>query len=75
MEHLIGRQKEVKKLQQYAITKKYADNLRNKIGAFKAATNTRKTIFLTLITTHGLVQNQYSYLAQNELSMGVLFER
>ncbi len=58
----------------YTITKKYADNLRNKMGVFKAATNTRKTLFLTLITTHGLAQNQYSYLAQNALSMEILFE-
>lgn len=59
----------------YAITKKYADNLRNKIGVFKTATHTKKTIFLTLITTHGLVPNQYSYLAQNEISMKALFEK
>ncbi|MGB1242867.1 MAG: AAA family ATPase [Chitinophagales bacterium] len=58
----------------YAITKKYANNLRNKIGVFKAVTKTRKTIFLTLITTHGLVQNQHSYLAQNEISINALFE-
>ena len=58
----------------YVITKKYADNLRNKIGTFKAATNTQKTVFLTLITTYGLVQNQYAYLAQNKLSMEALFK-
>lgn len=58
----------------FTITKKYADNLRNKIGTFKTVTNTRKTIFLTMITTHGITPNQYAYLAQNDLSMDVLFD-
>lgn len=58
----------------FAINKGYADRLRNKIGIFKAATNTRKTVFLTMVTTYGLLQNSYSYLAQNELKMDVLFE-
>lgn len=59
----------------FTITKKYADNLRNKIGTFKTATNTRKTVFLTLITTHGIAPNQYAYLAQNNLSLDVLFDK
>lgn len=59
----------------FAITKEYADKLRHKIGAFKAATKTRKSIFITLMTTHGLVQNQHAYLAQNEVLMDALFER
>ena len=59
----------------FTITKEYADKLRHKIGAFKAATKTRKSIFITLVTTHGLVQNQHTYLAQNEIVMDALFER
>ena len=57
----------------FTITKKYADNLRNKIGSFQEATKTRKTLFLTLITTHGVVPNKYSYLAQNQLVLDDLF--
>jgi hypothetical protein len=57
----------------FSITKKYADNLRNKIGTFQEATKTRKTIFLTLITTHGVTPNKYAYLAQNDLRMDALF--
>lgn len=57
----------------FSITKKYADNLRNKIGTFREITKTRKAIFLTLITSHGIVQNKYAYLAQNSLSMDDLF--
>ena len=58
----------------FSITKEYADKLRNKIGTFKSVTKTRKSVFLTMITTHGLVQNKYAYLAQNDLSMNALFE-
>lgn len=57
----------------YTITKKYADTLRNKIGAFKEATKTRKAIFLTMLTTYGLSDNKYAYLAQNKLTMEELF--
>ena len=144
MEHLIGRQKEIKKLKQYAVSKKsefVAIYGRRRVGktylireifegqfafqvtgldkankreqlsqfhaalveygpknkelkaakdwfgafrqltklleqkeTFKTVTNTRKTIFLTMITTHGITPNQYAYLAQNDLSMDVLFD-
>ncbi len=59
----------------FTITKKYAAELRNKIGAFKEETGTRKTVFLTMITTYGLNQNMYSTgLIQNELKMDDLFK-
>ncbi len=59
----------------YTITKSYADNLRNKIGAFKAETKTRKSIFMTMITTFGLQKNEYSSsLVQNSISMEELFD-
>ncbi len=57
----------------YTIDKKYAANLRNKIGSFKQDTGTKKAIFLTLISTYGLVDNQYSGMVQNDLNMDVLF--
>jgi hypothetical protein len=58
----------------FVIDKKYANNLRNKIGAFTGATNTRKAVFLTMVTTYGIVQNKHSYLAQNSITMEELFE-
>jgi uncharacterized protein len=59
----------------FVIDKSYADNLRQKIGVFKAATGTRKGIFLTFITTFGLAENDYAgSLVQNSLTMDVLFE-
>lgn len=60
---------------EYSIDKKYAEELRNKVGVFKAETGTKKSVFLTMVTTFGLKQNQYSLgLVQNELRMEVLFE-
>jgi AAA+ ATPase superfamily predicted ATPase len=38
-------------------------------------TNTKKSVFLTLLTTHGLKENEYSRSAiQNELTMNDLFD-
>jgi len=53
----------------FTIEKKYAIELRNKIGVFKQETNTRKSVFLTLITTFGLKTNEHSTgLVQNDLT-------
>jgi hypothetical protein len=58
----------------FTINKKYAEELRNKVGVFREETKTRKAIFLTMITTFGLHKNSYSTsLVQNDLAMDVLF--
>ncbi len=57
----------------FTIDKKQAENLRNKIGNFKELARTKKTIFLTLITTYGISNNRYASMVQNDLSMEVLF--
>jgi AAA+ ATPase superfamily predicted ATPase len=58
----------------FVIDKKYADVLRNKIGFFKKETGTRKSVFLTMITTFGIKGNPYSGgLVQSDLKMDVLF--
>ncbi|MAT53524.1 MAG: ATPase [Saprospirales bacterium] len=59
----------------FSITREYADKLRNKIAAFKMATKTRKSIFITMVTTFGLMQTPYAYMAQNEIEMNALFEQ
>ncbi len=61
-------------IQPFTITKSYAEKLRHKIGTFQTVTKTNKALFLTMITTHGIAQNQYAYLVQNDLSMEILFE-
>jgi len=58
----------------FMIDKSYSEVLRNKIGAFKLETKTRKSVFLTMVTTFGIQENQYSGgLVQNDLTMDVLF--
>jgi uncharacterized protein len=59
----------------FTIDKKYADELRTKIGVFKDATQTQKAVFLTLITTLGLTQNDYAQsIVQNSLTLDDLFQ-
>jgi uncharacterized protein len=58
----------------FEIDKRYAEELRTKIGVFKSATQTQKAIFLTLITTFGLQSSPHvGGLVQNDLTMDILF--
>lgn len=58
----------------FIIDKKYDTELRNKIGVFKTETGTKKSLFLTMITTFGLQANIYSGNVQSDIKMDVLFE-
>lgn len=44
----------------FAITKRYADDLRRKVAVFQRETKTRKSLQLVLITTAGLVATSWS---------------
>lgn len=59
----------------FEISRTYAAQLEQKLSIFAAQTKTRKTLFLTMITTHG-VKNKEKYpgLVQRELGMDALFE-
>lgn len=58
----------------YTITKAYDAVLRHKIAAFREETNTKKAIFLCMITTFGLKENEYSHGSiENSLSLDDLF--
>jgi uncharacterized protein len=58
----------------FVIDKSYAAELQRKIGVFKTATNTRKSVFLTMITTFGIAKNEHAgSLVQKSLTMDVLF--
>jgi len=60
---------------EFSIQKSYAENLQNKVGAFKTETKTKKACFLTFLTTFGLKNNKYSRsLVKNELTMNALFD-
>ena len=58
----------------FTIDKKYAADISRKVNAFIASTQTKKSIFVTFITTYGLVKNEYSnQLVQSELTIDHLF--
>lgn len=58
----------------FTIDKGYAAELQRKISVFKTATDTRKSVFLTLITTFGVTKNEYAgSLVQKSLTMDALF--
>jgi uncharacterized protein len=58
----------------FTITKDYDLKLRNKVSVFKENTSTKKSVFLTMITTFGLTQNQYAHsVVSNSLKMDDLF--
>jgi uncharacterized protein len=59
----------------FSIDKDYSEKLRSKIATFKAATQTKKSVFLTMITTYGVEKNKYAHaMMQNEVTMDDLFE-
>ena len=56
------------------INKKYAQQLENKLKVFKAKTRTKKTCFITVISTYGLKnKDKYPGLVQSELTLDYLF--
>ncbi|MBE7441233.1 MAG: AAA family ATPase [Flavobacteriales bacterium] len=58
----------------YTIDKKYYLNLKNKVAELQKDTNTKKNIFITMVTTYGVNDNEYSKeLVQNNLDMDALF--
>ncbi len=58
----------------FTLDKAQADNLRNKLAVFREETDTKKTLFLTIITTFGLKANEHSMqLVNDSLDMGALF--
>lgn len=61
-------------INEYIITKAYAENLRNKVSTFRLETQTTKSIFLTFVSLYGLKQNQHSInLIQNQLRADKIF--
>jgi len=59
----------------YEITKAYAKDIQNKIMVFRTATHTRKTLFVTMVTTYGVKNaDNYAGLVQSEVTMEALFK-
>ena len=57
----------------FALTKRYCQELQNKLDRFLEETNTRKSLLLTLVTTNGLKQNEYSAFPQCTVTLEQLF--
>lgn len=61
---------------EFLITKSYAELLEKKKEIFSQQTKTKKSLFLTFVTTFGVKDNQYSKrLVQNSITMDALFEK
>jgi AAA+ ATPase superfamily predicted ATPase len=59
----------------FEITKAYATELASKLEVFREHTKTKKTLFLTMLTTYGVKNNDsYPGLVQKELTMDILFD-
>jgi uncharacterized protein len=60
----------------FAIDKSYAGQLREKMELFKEQTKTGKQLFLVMITTEGLTQNEYkTELVSKEITLKDLFRK
>jgi AAA+ ATPase superfamily predicted ATPase len=60
---------------EFTIDKKYANELDSKVKVFQTQTKTRKTTFLTMITTYGTKQNiYYTGRIMSEVKMEDLFK-
>jgi hypothetical protein len=59
----------------FKINANYVKKLRTKMDEFRSATKTKKSFFLTMITTYGVVQNKYSTeVVDKELTMECFFK-
>ena len=59
----------------FVVSKEYAEKLNHKMRLFREETNTKKTLFLTLIAANGLKTNAYSeQMVRDVLDMGALFD-
>jgi hypothetical protein len=62
-------------LSEFTIDKAYSEKLKQKLNVFKERTKIKKTLFLTMVTTYGVKQNNYyTGLVNNEVTMDALFD-
>jgi hypothetical protein len=62
-------------IKEFVIDKKYAEELKQKRWTFLENTKTKKSVFVTMLTTFGVKENEY-YVGkvQNQINMDALFE-
>ena len=58
---------------EFELTSDYERDIRHKVSVFQSKTNTRKGVAVTMITSYGLVKNQWANGIQNQLTMNALF--
>jgi hypothetical protein len=62
-------------MKEFVIDKKYAEELKQKRWTFLENTKTKKSVFLTMLTTFGVKENEhYVGKVQNQINMDALFE-
>ena len=59
----------------FTIDRDYATNLQNKIEAYQELSKDKRTLHLVMVTTNGVVHNNYYNMIQNEVTMDDLFAR
>jgi len=60
---------------EFTINKQYAKKLRYKLAGFKKQTKTKKQLFLTMISTYGINENEHKIdLVQNDITLDALFK-
>jgi len=60
---------------EFTIDKTYATTLENKRDVFRSQTKTKKSIFLTFVTTFGITNNEFAKrLIQNSITMNAMFQ-
>lgn len=62
-------------INEFEMTKSYAKNLQTKIDVFREKSKTKKTIFLTMVTTNGVKNlDNHIGLVQNDIKLDALFK-
>lgn len=60
---------------EFTIDKSYSRKLRHKLAGFKEQTKTKKQLFLTMVSTYGINENEHKIdLVQNDITLDALFE-
>lgn len=61
-------------LDEYEIDKTYDEKLRKKLNAFRNETNSKKSLWTTMLTTYGIKSNKYSGNVHRSLTLDNLFQ-
>ena len=57
----------------FTIEKDYANNLQNKLDAYREISKDKRALHLVMVTTKGIAHNGYYNMIQNEVTMDALF--